>query len=78
LYKVFRLDLKAAESGVDVLGNVLPGGFSPVRFSDFKESLANCSAPTWRVGIEELIRKEQGRSHMGPATLAFTWELCSK
>jgi hypothetical protein len=74
----FRLALQIAESGVDVFGNVLPGGFLPVRFSDFEESLANFSAPTWGVGNEELIRKEQGRSRMGPATPAVTFELFSK
>jgi hypothetical protein len=74
----FRLDLGAAELRVDDFGNVRPGGFFPVRFSDFKESLEEFSAPTWRVGIEELIRKEQGHSRMGPATPAVTCELFSK
>jgi hypothetical protein len=36
--KRFSLDLEAAESGVDDFGNALPGGFSPVRFSERWES----------------------------------------
>jgi hypothetical protein len=32
----FSLDSGAAGPGVDDFGNVLPSGFSPVRFSDFR------------------------------------------
>jgi hypothetical protein len=47
----FSLDLGRSDRGVVYSGNVLPGGFSPVLFSDFKESLAKFSAPTWRFGM---------------------------
>jgi hypothetical protein len=66
----FSLDLEGAALQVHDFGNAQPGRCSPVRFSDFKESFANFSAPTWRFGIEELIRKEQGRlGGMEPAVL---------
>jgi hypothetical protein len=42
--KSFTLVLGAAELRVDDFGNVLPGSISPVRFSDFKESLEEFSA----------------------------------
>jgi hypothetical protein len=42
----FSLDVGRPDQGVVYSGDVLPGDFSPVRFSDFKESLANFSAPT--------------------------------
>jgi hypothetical protein len=58
--KVFNLDLAGAESGVDDLGNVRPGGFSPVRFSDSKKSLAKFPAPPGENRIGEFLKRKQG------------------
>jgi hypothetical protein len=66
---VFSMDLQGAGSGVDHFGNVWPGGFSPVHFSDFKESLEEFSALPGGSQIGEFLRRRQDRLGMGLAVL---------
>jgi hypothetical protein len=62
-------------TGIDDFGTVLAGGFSPARFFTFKESQGGFPAPIWGNRIGELLRKKQGRSRMGPASVGVPWEL---
>jgi hypothetical protein len=54
---VFSMDLQGAGPGVDRFGNVLPGRFSPVHFSDFKESLEEFSALPGGSQTGEFLKK---------------------
>jgi hypothetical protein len=66
-WKSFSLGPDGAGPGVDDFGNVLPGGFSTARFSDFKESQEEFSAPTLGSRMGEFFKRKQGRLGMGPA-----------
>jgi hypothetical protein len=61
----FSLDPWAAGLGVDDFGTVLPGDFSPVCFSDFKESLESFPAPTWGNRVGEFLKRKPARLGMG-------------
>jgi hypothetical protein len=65
--KVFSVGLEGAGSGIDDFGTVLPGGFLPARFSDFKESQEEFSAPTLGSRDGELFKRKQGRLGMREA-----------
>jgi hypothetical protein len=62
--EVFSLDLEGAALEVHDFGNVWPGGFSPARFSDFKESLEEFSALTWGTRMGEFRKRRQARLGM--------------
>jgi hypothetical protein len=61
----FSLDPEAAGPRVNDFPTVLSGGFSPARFSDFKESQGEFSATTRGNRVGEFLKKRQGRLGMG-------------
>jgi hypothetical protein len=50
--------MEGMDSGVDSFGNVWPGRFSPVRLSDFKESLEEFSVLPGESRIGEFSKRE--------------------